>query len=221
MHAIIIGATGATGSDLLRLLLDDKNFTCVDVYVRRPLNIIHEKLRVHVIDFNETTHWQQTLKGDVLFSCLGTTLKAAGSKTAQWKVDYEHQLTIAKAAAENKVSQMVLVSAVFASPSSMFFYSRMKGELEKAVKELGFSKLHIFRPPFLVRKNTDRLGEKLVYRFFRPLNRIGMMQSQRPLPTEVLARSMANVSKRKENGFFIYEGVDIWREANEKRMNNA
>ncbi|MDA6130770.1 NAD(P)H-binding protein, partial [Escherichia coli] len=91
MHALLIGATGATGKDLLDILLEDDSFHRVDIFARRDLHIQHEKLKVHVIDFDNSEQWKHLVKGDVLFSCLGTTLKAAGSKEAQWKIDYDYQ----------------------------------------------------------------------------------------------------------------------------------
>lgn len=210
MHAILIGATGATGLDLLDLLLDDSIYTRVDIFVRRRVNVVHEKLQVHVVEFENPAAWKHLVKGDVLFSCLGTTLKGAGSKSAQWKVDYDYQLAFIKAAADNDIPTLVLVSAAHASSGSMFFYSRMKGELEEAVRKLGFSQFHIFRPPLLKRKGTDRWGEKMADRFFSALDRIGLMRSYRPLPTEVLAKAMLRVSKSKDDGEYIYQGGEIW-----------
>src|SRR5215213_8400607 len=147
MHALLIGATGATGKDLLQLLLNDGAFHRVDIFVRRRLDVQHEKLKVHIIDFDKPAQWSQLVKGDVLFSCLGTTLKAAGSKEAQWKIDYDYQYDFAKAARENGVDNYVLVSSSGASPDSLLFYPRMKGQLESAVTSLGFAKLSIFNPP--------------------------------------------------------------------------
>src|SRR5690606_10772270 len=98
----------------------------------RSLDIRHEKLHVHVIDFDKPEQWERLVDGDVLFSCLGTTLKAAGSKEAQWNVDYGYQYAFAKAARNNGVNSYVLVSASNASPSSPFFYAKMKGKLEEA-----------------------------------------------------------------------------------------
>jgi uncharacterized protein YbjT (DUF2867 family) len=152
MHALLIGATGATGRDPLDLLLKDDDFHRVDIFVRREIETNHEKLNVHAIDFDKPDQWKHLVKGDVLFSCLGTTLIAAGSKEAQWKIDYDYQYEFAKAARENGVDNYVLVSAGMASPDSLFFYTRMKGQLEEAVKALEFAKLSIFNPPVLVRK---------------------------------------------------------------------
>jgi uncharacterized protein YbjT (DUF2867 family) len=83
MKALLVGATGATGKDLLDELLKDDSIQQVDIFVRRELAIVHKKLTIHLIDFDKPEQWNYLVKGDLLFSCLGTTLKAAGSKEAQ------------------------------------------------------------------------------------------------------------------------------------------
>ena len=115
MKTLLIGATGATGSDLLKLLLEDRDIDSVDIFVRRDPGIEHPKLSVHIIDFEKPEEWSHLVKGDVLFSCLGTTRKVAGSKSAQWKVDYDYQYNFAKVAKENSVECYALVSAMNAS----------------------------------------------------------------------------------------------------------
>lgn len=210
MHALLIGATGATGKDLLDILLEDDSFHRVDIFVRRDLHIQHEKLKVHVIDFDNSEQWKHSVKGDVLFSCLGTTLKAAGSKEAQWKIDYDYQYQFAEAARENNVSHYVLVSSGSSSPDSLIFYTRMKGQLEEAVKALGFPKLSIFKPPVLIRKNSDRAMEVAGLKAIQFFNKVGILRSQEPLPTEILAEAMIHSAKTKDNGFFTLEGKAIW-----------
>ncbi|PFO06619.1 semialdehyde dehydrogenase [Bacillus sp. AFS076308] len=213
MHALLIGASGATGKDLLDLLLKDNSFHQVDIFVRRDLDVQHEKLKIHIIDFDKPEQWKHLVKGDVLFSCLGTTLKAAGSKEAQWKVDYDYQYQFAKFAKENNVNNYVLVSSGFSSPNSVFFYTRMKGQLEEAVKDLGFPKLSIFNPPVLIRKNSDRTMEVAGLKAIQFFNKIEIFRSQKPLLTEILAQAMINSSKTKENGIFTLEGKGIWKRA--------
>jgi len=210
MHALIIGATGATGKDLLHQLLIDERFERVDVFVRRNIEIHHPKLRIHVIDFDHAEQWKHLVKGDVLFSCLGTTLKSAGSKAAQWKIDYDYQYDFAKAASENKVPAYLLVSSGMASAKSKIFYTRMKGQLEDAVKALGFQKLIIFNPPLLVRKNTDRTGEVIGRKIITFLNKVKLFPSQQPLPTEVLAKAMIKAVKSSARGIIIIKGKEIW-----------
>jgi uncharacterized protein YbjT (DUF2867 family) len=213
MKASIVGATGATGKDLLKILLEDDDFDRVDIFVRRDVDQRHDKLNVHVIDFDKTDEWKDLVKGDVLFSCLGTTLKAAGSKEAQWRIDYDYQYEFAKAARENGVDNYVLVSSSGASPNSFLFYPKMKGQLEEAVKRLGFSKLSIFNPPILERMGTDRSGEVLGLKVIRFANRLGLFRSQRPMPTEVLARAMVNAAKKREVGVHSYSTEAIWKQS--------
>lgn len=201
MKALIIGATGATGKDLVNQLLDDKDFEEVNIFVRKPIEIQNDKLKVHVVDFEKPEQWKDEVKGDVAFSCLGTTLKAAGSKEAQRKVDFDYQYEFAKAAKENSVDDYILVSSYGANPKSKIFYSRMKGELEEAVKQLHFGKITIFKPGMLERKDSDRPGEVLGSRIIKFANRLGLLESQKPLPTTILAKAMVNSSKIKSNGY--------------------
>jgi len=201
MKALVIGATGATGKDLVNKLLEDKDFQEVHAFVRRPLNIKNEKLKAHVVDFEKPEEWKDLVKGDVAFSCLGTTLKDAGSKDAQRKVDFDYQYQFAKNAKENEVEDYILVSSYGANPNSKIFYSRMKGELEKEVKNLHFNKMTIFQPGMLERKDSDRTGEVLGGKIIKFVNKLGICESQKPLPTDVLAQAMINSSKIKSYGY--------------------
>lgn len=177
MKAIVIGATGATGKSLLPLLATSSEVESIDCFGRRHPDFTHQKLNSHQIDFSKPDDWREKVQGDVLFACLGTTLKAAGSKEAQWAIDYEANLEFAKAARENGVNTLVLISASGANSASSLFYQRMKGELEQAIIALNFPHLIIFRPPLLIRPNSDRLGEKIAERISRVLNRIGMLKT--------------------------------------------
>ena len=195
MKALVIGATGAVGRDLVEQLLKDNAFGSVVAFVRRPLAIDNPKLTVHVIDFDRPEQWRQLLEGDVLFSCLGTTIRAAGSQANQWKVDYTYQYEAAKAARENGVETYALVSSIGADPKSKIFYTRMKGELEVAVKKLGFPACYILQPPSLVRKGSDRFGEKAGVVALRAFNAIGLMRAYKPMPTEEVAAAMVRLVK--------------------------
>ncbi|OLY92688.1 Uncharacterized conserved protein YbjT, contains NAD(P)-binding and DUF2867 domains [Cnuella takakiae] len=160
--ALVLGATGLVGKQLTQLLLTDAHWQEVHVFVRRPTGITHPKLREHVIDFDQPGQWRQQVKGTVLFSALGTTLAAAGSKQAQYKVDYTYQYQFAAAAAANGVTHYVLVSSANAATDSFFFYSRMKGELERDISQLSFQHISIMQPGLLAGARTEkRLGEQL------------------------------------------------------------
>ena len=212
MKAIVIGATGATGKSLLPLLATSSEVEPIDCFGRRHPDFTHQKLNSRQIDFSHPDDWREEVQGDVLFACLGTTLKAAGSKEAQWAIDYEANLEFVKAARENGVHTLVLVSASGANVASRLFYQRMKGELEQALIALNFPRLIIFRPPLLIRPNSDRLGEKIAKRILYGLNRIGLLKNQRPLAVETLAKAMLKAALRSsEHSVQVYEPQDIFR----------
>lgn len=190
MKALIIGATGATGKDLVTQLLADDTYSQVHCFVRKPLTLTHPKLHAHVVDFETPEAWADLLRGDVAFSCLGTTLAVAGSKEAQWRVDYDYQYNFAKHCRNNGVPTFVLVSAAGAKAPSKLFYNRMKGQLEDAIKALGFSCLLIFQPSVLIRSNSDRGGENFTVKVIAFLNKLGLFKRYRPMPTAILAQKM-------------------------------
>ena len=196
LHALIIGATGATGRELVQLLLKDDDFHQVSIFVRNAPAIKHEKIKINVIEFKELEKYKDLIKGDVLFSALGTTKKDAGGKDQQYEIDYTYQYKFAKIAAENGVRQLSLVSSVGANSKSSFFYPKIKGALEEAVKKLDFKKIDIFQPPMLIRQpNLMREGEKSGIKILNRLNKIGILKSQKPLAVEVLAEKMLKIAK--------------------------
>ena len=200
MKALVLGATGAVGKDLVNQLLADDHFDRIELFVRRPASVGSAKAAVHVVDFDHPEEWHGLLTGDVLFSCLGTTIKAAGSQAAQWKVDYTYQYEAAKAAREQGVPTCVLVSSIGASPKSGIFYTRMKGELEEAVKALGFPGCFSLQPPSLIRKGSDRFGEKAGVAILKALNAIGLMRAWKPMPTEEVAAAMIRLAESGRMG---------------------
>ena len=125
LHALVLGATGATGQELVKLLLKNSDFSKVSVFVRRSISINHKKLIVHKVDFSRLNNYKDLVNGDILFSALGTTRKDAGSKKEQYLVDYTYQYEFAKMASENRVSHYSLVSSVGANDKSYFFYPRI------------------------------------------------------------------------------------------------
>ena len=209
MKALVLGATGAVGKDLVEQLLKDDTFDRVDIFVRRAVNIPSAKLVSHVVDFDHLETWASLLTGDVLFSCLGTTIKAAGSQDAQWKVDYTYQFEAAKAARAGGVQKLVLVSSVGAHPKSKIFYARMKGQLDEDVAKLGFPGCFILRPPSLIRKGSDRFGEKAGVAVLKGLNALGLMRSWKPMPTEEVAAAMIRLAESVSDGLHIFTSQEI------------
>ena len=209
MKALIIGATGATGKFLLDELIQDDNYTAITIFVRRPTGRSHPKLVEHVIDFSQLSQYSEYITGDVLYSCLGTTIKDAGSQQRQWEVDYEIPVGFTKIARDNRVNSVVLVSSSGASPKSRVFYSRMKGELESAITTMGFGQFIIFRPGLLVRKGSERTNEKILVKLLGFFNSISLLKRYKPLSTEVLAMKLAKAPWKLPQGTSVVKLQEI------------
>ncbi len=194
--AIIIGSTGLVGKEVLRASLSDPYFSSVTIFVRRPTGISHPKLTEEIVDFNNMEDWRALINGDVLFSAMGTTLKKAGSKDAQYKVDYTYQYRVAEAASENGVPDYVLVSAPGASAGSMIFYSRIKGELDRDVKKLKFRRIILIKPSILEGdRDEERSGEKLGIKFANLFKDVPFLKKYRPVHGKTVASAMINAVK--------------------------
>tara|TARA_B100001121_G_C18612517_1_gene585139 strand:- start:83 stop:724 length:642 start_codon:yes stop_codon:yes gene_type:complete len=195
--AIVIGATGATGTALLEQLIIDNLFSKIIVFSRTKPLISSDKIIVNIVDFEKIELWKDKIIGDVLFSALGTTKKDAGSKEAQYKVDFTYQYNFALSAAENKVKKILLVSSFGANDKSNFFYPKIKGELETAVAKMSFNNIVIFQPPVLIRQEEKiRIGEKIIIKIINALNKIGFLASQKPMSVHFLAKKMIYFSKQ-------------------------
>jgi len=189
--AIVIGATGLVGKCLVQQLLSDPAYSSVVALTRRATGLRADKYREHVVEFGRPDTYAERLRGDVLFSAMGTTRAQAGSIEAQRTVDYGYQLEVAKLAAQQGVKTYVLVSSRGASPSSRVAYMKMKGELERDVQGLGFSALQILRPgPITGVRETPRLGEALAETVLGAFNALGLLKSFRPISGDQLARAM-------------------------------
>lgn len=212
--AIVIGATGLVGTELVKLLLLDNRFSAIKIFARRSTGIRNMKLQEHVINFDEPQQWKHLVTGDVLFSALGTTLKTAGSKEVQYKIDHTYQFNVARAAAKNGVPVYVLVSAAMASEHSKIFYSRMKGELERDIKQLPFQYIHIIQPGILEGdRKENRPFERMGIRIIKFLNKIGIAKKQKPVHASIVAQAMINVSFHTEERTRTYTLLDVFEQA--------
>ena len=196
MHALVLGGTGASGKEIVNLLLNDSHFSRVSIFVRRKVDIKHEKLDIYQIDFSRLNECKDLVKGDILFSALGTTKFDAGSKEKQYLVDYTYQYKFAKMAYNNGVPHYYLISSLGANKHSLFFYPKIKGELEESVKLLPFKTIQIFQPPSLIRQTElMRTAEKISVKFFKILTSFGCLKSLKPLHVKDLALKIVNEAK--------------------------
>lgn len=209
--ALVLGATGLVGSALVDQLLISETYEKVILFLRRSSGKHSEKLVEHIIDFDDPESWKHLVKGDVLFSAFGTTIKKAGSQDNQFRIDYTYQYQFAEVSKNNGVATYILVSSAGANSKSKVFYSRMKGQLDDAVKALGFENLVILKPSVLVgQRNESRFGETLGIFLGRLLTRLPGLQKYRPIEAVTVAKAMINgVAGSGHRTFVLNELFDL------------
>lgn len=207
------------GREITKLCLSNPSFDSVSIFVRRTSDLksfdTRGILKEHIVDFDRIPDWSKNLKGDVLFSALGTTAGKAGSEEEQYKVDYQYQWDVAHAARQNGISTYVLISSVGANAESPFFYLRTKGELEADVTMLGFPNLRILRPSILSghREETrivEVIADGLLSRAEKILPRKLFPLRFKPIPAEVVAHAALRAAAKTHQGALTFDPADLW-----------
>ena len=192
--AVIIGATGAVGREILKEILSCEYYERIYVIGRNSISRLPEdgKLTKIVIDFENMRFDTSILDNADVFASLGTTIKIAGSKENQRKIDVDYTVNFAKLC-EGKVRSFNVVSAIGANSKSKNFYNSLKGELEDKLKEMNLGILRIFQPSLLISKRADeRFLEKLFIKIspvFKFLLR-GKAKKYSPIETYVLGKEI-------------------------------
>jgi uncharacterized protein YbjT (DUF2867 family) len=207
--ALVLGATGLVGTIVVeKLLLSDK-YNKIRVLTRKPLAIQHLNLETIIFDFDNTD--SNLVQADDVFCCLGTTIKKAGSKESFYKVDFTYPLQIANMAFANGAKRFAIVTAMGADSKSMVYYNRVKGEIEEALRNVGYESLLIFRPSLLLGNRPEkRMGEQFgetLARFFKPIIPI----KYQAVEAEKVAQAMVLISSSHLRGTVVYES-DILQE---------
>lgn len=209
--ALLFGATGLVGRELLKRLLNDPHYGLVKIFLRKKLTVKHLNASVHQVNFESLADAASSFSGDDCFCALGTTMKTAGSKEAFRKVDYEYVLNVARLAKQQGVKRFIVVSSIGANAHSSNFYLKTKGEMEAALQQLGFEQILIVRPSILLGKRKEvRIGEHIGIFFARMANpfMFGPLDKYRPIKARVVAKAMinlANLPPEKE----IYESGEL------------
>lgn len=208
MEAIVVGSTGLIGSELLKILEKDQSFTKITALVRKKTASVGTKVIEVEVDFGSLPA-DLFEKQDVVFCCLGTTIKKAGSKEAFRKVDYEYPLLTAKIAKEKGVEQFAIVTAMGANPQSKIFYNNVKGDIENALKNINFESLGIFRPSMLLGDRAEvRTGERIGQAVMKLLS-WAIPKNYKAIQAQSVAIAMMNFAKKNQKGNFIIENGEM------------
>ncbi|RZQ51951.1 short chain dehydrogenase [Pseudoalteromonas phenolica] len=202
---IVLGATGLIGKHLVKQLAGCEHISQIVAVTRRKVTYTDPKIENIVIDFNQLEQHGALFKGDILFSCLGTTKKQAGTRAAQRVVDLDYQLKIAKQAAENGVKGYFLVSSSGANAKSNNAYLQMKGELEDKVKRIAFEQIAIFQPSLLLgERDGFRLAEKFGGWVLPALCLLPILKRYRPIYGYQVANKMCQESAKVNTGIQVF-----------------
>lgn len=212
--ALVLGSTGLIGNQLLALLLNDPAYGKVVALSRKHIDIIHPKLEVNIIDFADENSYRENIpEGDVIFCCIGTTMKQVkGDRQRYRQIDFDIPVQAARWGLEKGYSQYLLVSAIGASADASNFYLRLKGETEDAIAALPYTAVHIFRPSLLLGDRKESRPMEKAAQILSPvlsLLMIGSLKHYRPIQSKTVARAMLAASETDTTGVHVYAFSEI------------
>lgn len=210
--ALLFGATGLTGRYVYQYLLKEEQYSKIRVFTRSPFVDDNPKIENIVVDFEKPASFENQIKGDIIFCCLGTTRRKAGSKENFRKVDFEYVARIAEMAEKSGVKKFLVISSVGADAGSKNYYLRVKGEMENFLINTAIPQIVILRPSLLLgRREEFRFGEELekqIYSFLKFLF-IGPLRRYRGIHAKTVARAMVRLAEIDTIGRQIIQSDQI------------
>ncbi|CAM3707017.1 NAD(P)H-binding protein [Mucilaginibacter galii] len=210
--AVIAGASGLVGNELLHILLQESTYDEVLILVRKHLPIQHKKLVQLQVSFDELEQHQSAINGHALFCCLGSTKSKTPDLNVYRKIDHDYPVKLAQIALKNKMPHYHLVSAIGANSTSSNFYTKMKGETERDIQAVDIRSLHIYQPSLLTgNRKEHRLTERIatgVMKIIDPLL-IGGLKKYQSIAAATVARAMYKQSLNQEEGVFVHPSDHI------------
>jgi 3-beta hydroxysteroid dehydrogenase/isomerase family. len=208
--AVVIGASGLIGSNLVQQLLQYEKFSTVRVLVRKKLGLDHPKLEQAVVDFSDLDDYTNKFgTGDVIFSCIGTTQKnVKGDKAAYEKIDHDIPVNAAGIGIANGFKKFLIVSSVGANASSSNFYLKLKGKTENDIEQFPFNSISIFRPSMLLGKRDEhRPFENILQGSTKLISSLfwGSLKKYHSINAKDVAKAMIVESKQNKEGVHILE----------------
>jgi len=207
--ALILGASGLTGQVLLQLLLADALYSTVTIYVRKQVLINHPKLQQEIVNYDKL---DSAVLADDVFCCLGTTIKKAGSQQAFRQVDLVYPQKVAELQKNAGSKRFLLISAVGADEQSSIFYSKTKGQVEKAISVLEYPCTCIFRPSLIMGERSERrIGEKIAIFLAKIIGPIlvGPLKKYQPVSALGIAKAMQHKAHQYAEGIHFIASDEI------------
>jgi uncharacterized protein YbjT (DUF2867 family) len=201
--AILFGASGLVGHNLLYLLLESAEYNKIIAFSRCDLPLRHPKLENRLFDSKNLDALIGSFTGDDLFCCLGTTIRKAGSQDAFRQVDYTMVVELARIAHQAGVKQVIAISSIGAKASSSNFYLRVKGEMENELQKIPFQRVVLVRPSLLLGHRTDwRMGEEFGKLIFKAIGFffLGPARKYRAIEGMDVARAMIRLAGMQTTG---------------------
>ena len=208
--AVIIGATGAVGKEILQEILADDFYNKVYILGRQSIGELadEERLTKIIVDFENLNFDTSILEDADVFASLGTTIKIAGSKENQRKIDVDYTVNFSKLC-EGKVRSFNVVSAIGANSKSKNFYNSLKGELEDKLKVMNLGVLRIFQPSLLISKRDDKRFLEQMFMKVAPIFQLvlkGKAKKYSPIEVSVLGREIVRFAiENKKQGTYTYK----------------
>ena len=207
--AVIIGATGAVGREIVNEILSGEYYDRIYILGRSSISKLPDDSRLEkiIIDFNNIDFDMDILENADVFASLGTTIKTAGTKENQRKIDVDYTVNFAKLC-EGKVRSFNVVSAIGAKRNSKNFYNSLKGELEDALKELNLGILRIFQPSLLISKRDDNRFLEEIFMKVAPIFQFvlkGKTKKYSPIEASLLGKVIVRfATENKGEGTYTY-----------------
>jgi uncharacterized protein YbjT (DUF2867 family) len=206
--ALIIGASGLIGQELLPKLLASDAYKEVVVLVRKSLGISHPKLTEKIGDLRIID--LKLIKPNHVFCTIGSTIKKAGSKEEFKRIDKDIPVEVAKQCYQNGAELFTIVTAMGSDKKSIIFYNKVKGEVEEELQSIGYKYLGIFRPSMLIGNRTEkRLGERLGQIFMKAFGFI-TPKEYKAIHVSKVAKAMFQYAEKPESGLSIIPSDEMY-----------
>ena len=204
--AILFGATGLVGNNLLHALIQNENYSKIKIFTRKELPIKSPKLEVYKIDFNQIKDHESLISGNDCFFCIGTTKKQTPDKINYINTEYELPVKIAKIAKDNKVESFIYISSGGANENSKNLYLQNKGRAEREIIKQSFDFTAIIQPSLLLGiRNETRVGEGIAQFIFKKLSFlfIGKLRPFKAIHAIDVSKAIMRIVENKYSGIYF------------------